>query len=174
MPHNVLTISQLSICLLHPDCRHIIYPPVYQGYTDCHRESRHMNIYSPILNIISIKVAVPFRMKKNESQYLKRAFGTHHRRPKAGPATQSLQRERNPKGSRRRLCALAGRGPPTEMQGKCRRCREKEKDLRQKCGKSVGGPGLSRGTSDGNTGKVSEVQSRECSPGQPATWNPKP
>ena len=30
--------------------------------------------------------------------------------------------------------------------------------LRQKCGKSVGGLGLSRGTSDGNTGKVSEVQ----------------
>ena len=30
--------------------------------------------------------------------------------------------------------------------------------LRQKCAKSVGGPGLSRGTSDRNTGKVSEAQ----------------
>ena len=88
----------------------------------------------------------------------------HHRRPKAGPATQSLQRERNPKGSRRRLCALAGRGPPTEMQGKCRRCQAKEGDLRQKCGESVGGAGKKRGTSDGNARKVSEVPGKREGP----------
>ena len=88
----------------------------------------------------------------------------HHRRPKAGPATQSLQRERNPKGSRWRLCALAGRGPPTEMQGKCRRCQAKEGDLRRKCGKSVGGAGKKRRTSDGNAGKVSEVSGKREGP----------
>ena len=88
----------------------------------------------------------------------------HHRRPKAGPATQSLQRERNPKGSRRRLCALAGRGPPTEMREKCRRCREKEGDLGRKCKESVGGAGKKRGTSDGNAGKVSEVPSKREGP----------
>ena len=88
----------------------------------------------------------------------------HHRRPKAGPATQSLQRERNPKGSRWRLCALAGRGPPTEMQGKCRRCQAKEGDLRRKCGKSVGGAGKKKGTSDGNAGKLSEAPSKREGP----------
>ena len=34
-------------------------------------------------------------------------FGTHHRRPKAGPEIQSSRRERNPKGSRWLLCARA-------------------------------------------------------------------
>ena len=33
----------------------------------------------------------------------------HHRRPKAGPSIQSSQRERNPKGSHRLLCAIAER-----------------------------------------------------------------
>ena len=70
----------------------------------------------------------------------------HHRRPKAGPATQSLHRERNPKGSRRRLCATAVR------------------DLRRKCKESVGGAGKKRGTSDGNAGKVSEVPSKREGP----------
>ena len=88
----------------------------------------------------------------------------HHRRPKAGPATQSLQRERNPKGSRRRLCALAGRGPPTETREKCRRCQAKEGDLRQKCGESVGGARRKRGTSDRNAGKVSEVPGKRRGP----------
>ena len=88
----------------------------------------------------------------------------HHRRPKAGPATQSLQRERNPKGSRRRLCALAGRGPPTKMREKCRRCREKERDLRRKCVKSVGGVGKKKGTSDGFARKVSEVPGERRGP----------
>ena len=60
----------------------------------------------------------------------------HRVRPEPGPNTQNKPRELDPKGSHGLLCA----------------------HLRQKCGKSVGGPGLSRGTSDGNTGKVSEVQ----------------
>ena len=48
--------------------------------------------------------------------------------------------------------------PPTETREKCRRSGTFKGYLRQKCGKSVGGPGLSRGTSDRNAGKVSEVQ----------------
>ena len=106
----------------------------------------------------------------------------HHRRPNAGPATQSLKRERNPKGSRRRLCATAVRGPPTVLQGKCRRCRAKERDLRRfckekcrrcrakerdlrrECGKSVGDAGRKKGTSDGNAGKVSEVSGKREGP----------
>ena len=49
------------------------------------------------------------------------------------------------------------RGPPTEMQGKCRRCQKKERDLRRKCRKSVGGTQQKRGTSDRFAGNVSEV-----------------
>ena len=88
----------------------------------------------------------------------------HHRRPNAGPATQSLKRERNPKGSRRRLCATAVRGPPTVLQGKCRRCRAKEGDLRRFCKESVGDAGRKKGTSDGNAGKVSEVPDKRGGP----------
>ena len=60
----------------------------------------------------------------------------HRVRPEPGPNTQNKPRELDPKGSHGLLCA----------------------HLRQKCRESVGGPGLSRGTSDRNAGKVSEVQ----------------
>ena len=48
-------------------------------------------------------------------------------------------------------------GPPTEIRQKCRRSCVSEGYLRQKGGKSVGGPAFPRGTSDRNTAKVSEV-----------------
>ena len=43
------------------------------------------------------------------------------------------------------------------MREKCRRYQEKERDLRQKCGKSVGGTQQKRGTSDRFAGNLSEV-----------------
>ena len=76
----------------------------------------------------------------------------HRVRPEPGPNTQNKPRELDPKGSHGLLCA----------------------HLRQKCRKSVGGPRLSRGTSDGNAGKVSETQDCEHSPAQSATRNAKP
>ena len=46
----------------------------------------------------------------------------------------------------RKVSEVSGKreGPPTEMQGKCRRCRAKERDLRQIRGEYVGGPSVAR------------------------------
>ena len=63
-------------------------------------------------------------------------------RPKPGPTAQNKPSELDPKGSHGLLCA----------------------HLRRKHGKSVGGPRLLRGTSDGNAGKVSEVSRKKKGP----------
>ena len=99
-------------------------------------------------------------------------------RPTA-PCSAGTRAEHSKQAARARpkgLARLALCPPPTEMPGKCRRSKAFEGYLRQKCrksvggprlskgtsdrnaGKSVGGPELLRGTSDGNAGKVSEVQ----------------
>ena len=50
------------------------------------------------------------------------------------------------------------------MPEKCRRSKAFEGYLRRKRGKSVGGPRLLKGTSDGNAGKVSEVSRKKKGP----------
>ena len=69
------------------------------------------------------------------------------------------KKRRTSDGNARKVSEVSGKreGPPTEMREKCRRCREKEGDLRRKCGESVGGTQQKRGTSDRFAGNLSEV-----------------
>ena len=92
-------------------------------------------------------------------------------RPTA-PCSAGTRAEHSKQAARARpkgLARLALCPPPTEMPGKCRRSRTFEGYLRRKRGKSVGGPGLPKGTSDGNAGKVSEAQGFRGAP-PTETW----
>ena len=77
------------------------------------------------------------------------------------PCSAGTRAEHSKQAARARpkgLARLALCPPPTETREKCRRSKAFEGYLRRKCGKSVGGPRLSKGTSDRNAEKVSEVQ----------------